>query len=179
MSDAITVTIEARDTFSSIWLKGIEAVDLETHCLSTFIGPRYRQVDRNKKLQTVTIEPGPREVALYLCGVTAPYRWADNAHLALRPSLGAQWHGEAAVPGLVVTLLGAEPLSGWGEWDVPMGHPQYGDRLYRTCRNLQFGWWAHRHLGAENRINPDRLPTQPARKPGGRPSGGKRFLFGR
>ena len=152
----ITLTLHRDDNFSSIWLKGVRAVDLNTHCITTFIGSRYKVIDRKLPVQTFSIEPAVGEEALYLCGVTYPYRWADNAHLAIRPNPDAQWHGDAHVPGLRVTMLGAEPIFGWGESDVDPNHPMFGDRLYRTCRNLQFGWWAHANLGVPIEANPER-----------------------
>lgn len=125
---------------------GIRAVRLDRHCIETFVGTRYA-VDRTAVDQTVQLEVAEGETALYLCGVTASYRWAANAHLAVAPRSDASWEGDALVAGLRVTLAGAEPIVGWGEHDVEPTHPMYGDRLYRTCRNLQFGWWAHKHLG--------------------------------
>lgn len=142
----ITLTIHREGTYSSLWLKGIRAVRLDRHCIETFVGTRY-PVDRLAVDQTVTLELPATEHALYLCGVSAPYRWAENAHLALVPASGAEWSGSAMVKGLEVTVAGAVPIFDWGENDVDPNHPMFGDGLYRTCRNLQFGWWAHGNLG--------------------------------
>ncbi|GAC1380128.1 MAG: hypothetical protein NVSMB48_05540 [Marmoricola sp.] len=142
----ITLTIHREANYSSIWLKGIQAVRLHRHCIDTFVGARYA-IDVNANAQTLTIDLGDHEQALYLCGVSSPYRWANNAHLAIWPSPGARWHGDAHVSGLRVTMTGGHPIFGWGEHDVDPNHPMFSDRLYRTCRNLQFGWWAHAHLG--------------------------------
>lgn len=142
----VTLEIHRKASYSSLWLKGIRAVRLDRHCIDTFVGNRYA-LDRAAVEQTVSVELADQERALYLCGVAAPYRWADNAHLAIRSNPDAQWHGDAHVPGLRVTVIGGEPIFGWGEQDVDPDHPRYGDRLYRTCRNLQFGWWAWRNLG--------------------------------
>lgn len=124
---------------------GIRAVRLDRHCIETFVGTRYA-VARTAVDQTVQLELAEDERALYLCGVTAPYRWAGNAHLVVAPRADASWEGDALVAGLWVTLAGAEPIVGWGEHDVDPTHPMYRDHRYRTCRNLQFAWWAHKNL---------------------------------
>lgn len=148
---SITMSLTRRDQFSSIWLKGVRAVDLDQHCLPSLIGNRYAMPQlKGARFESITLELAlaPGELALYLCGVTAPYRWEDNAHLAIVPSPGAKWHGPASVPGLTVTLIDAEPIFGWGEHDVDREHKNYPDRLWRTCRNLQFASWAATNLGA-------------------------------
>lgn len=45
------------------------------------------------------------------------------------------------MPGLGVRLKNARPLTGWGEHSIPASEPLRQARLFRTCRNWQFGWW--------------------------------------
>jgi hypothetical protein len=152
--EAPTLTFRSAGGFSTIWLVYVQAVDLTEHCINTFIGPHSKRVVRDAEEQTARLDEHPVPLAYYLCGVTYPYSWADNAHLAFEYAAGHYWHGPALVPGLTVTLQDARPLDGWGPASIPDGAPHAGEFLYRTCRNWQFAWHLHRELGAEDRLNP-------------------------
>jgi hypothetical protein len=166
-ADAPTLTFRSAGGFSTIWLVYIQAVDLTEHCISTFIGPHSRRVERDAEEQTVLLDEHPVPLAYYLCGVTYPYSWADNAHLAFEHAPGEYWHGPALVPGLTVTLQDARPITGWGPASIPDGTPHAGEYLYRTCRNWQCAWHLHRRLGADNRPNPGKYAH--TRRYGARP----------
>jgi hypothetical protein len=132
----------------------VTAVDLTEHCMSCLIGQPSRRIDRLAAEQTHQLDEHPAPLAYYLCGVTQPYSWSENAHLAFRVAPGEYWHGPALVPGLVVTLQNALPIPGWGPDSIPAEAPHAGEYFYRTCRNWQFAWYLHRQIGAENRENP-------------------------
>ncbi|MGH7717147.1 MAG: hypothetical protein ACREML_14275 [Vulcanimicrobiaceae bacterium] len=73
---------------------------------------------------------------LYLCGVSQPYRWPLNFHLALRPvedgfAQGKLYTGDA----LLVTGAEAVPIAPDG---AIAAFPGRG-KEYLTCRNFQFG----------------------------------------
>lgn len=46
------------------------------------------------------------------------------------------------------------PITGWGEHSIPADAEMRQARLYRTCRNWQFGWWLR-----QRRNFPDAPPT--------------------
>lgn len=158
-----TITLHRRGDFSSIWLKYVTGVDLDVHCIRSLIGGRHHGIELYARHQTLTLDQHtPTPLAFYLCGVSTPYDWRRNAHLAFVAAPGETWSGEAAVPGLTVELTNAAPVFGWGEQSIDTTHPYAGARLYRTCRNWQFAHELVNRLGIRPRRNPERSHWEPA-----------------
>lgn len=148
------IEIESRDKYGILWLAGIRHVNLAQHCLKTFGESDRPRVDRAAKRQTVLLPAESPPVAWYLCALPIPWSWERNAHLAFEHAPGQTWEGDALVPGLGVRLHNAQPITGWGEHSIPADAEMRQARLYRTCRNWQFGWWLRQH-----RNIPDAPPT--------------------
>jgi len=73
---------------------------------------------------------------LYLCGVSNPYRWNCNLHIAVRVKRGSI----ANVPthtGDVITLVDCEKIN-FDDTAAARLFPDLG-RSFLTCRNFQFG----------------------------------------
>lgn len=141
---------DGRVDHSSVWLKAVHAVDLEVHCINSLIGPRI-PVDRAADFQRIDIEDVAP--AYYLCAVSAPYRWDQNAHAFMFRAPGEEH--TVTQPGLSVTMFGLRPMEIRPGWITDPA--RYGwDRLFTTCRNLQAATWLHQVGGLENRPNPER-----------------------
>lgn len=142
---APVIEIASEGSYSSMWLKYVTGVDLRQHCIRSLTGRRSRRIDRESPWQRLVLDEAPRPTAFYLCAVSRPYRWEENAHLAFEPAPGEQWSGLALVPALQVNLYDARPILGWGGSSVPVGAEHAADRRFATCRNWQFAW----HLSLE------------------------------
>lgn len=153
-AEAPTIKVTSGGGYSALWLMYVTAVDLREHCMNCLIGAPSSRLDRAAAEQTHRLDEFPVPPAYYLCAVTQPYTWSLNGHLAFRHALGEYWHGPALVPSLLVTLHDAQPILGWGKHSIPRDAPHAREYYYCTCRNWQFAWHAHRHLGLEDRVNP-------------------------
>jgi hypothetical protein len=135
---ALTITSAAplsRD-FRYFWMKTVRAFNPAHHCARCLVGDYVKQVGLGMRLnEPVEIAGQPGDL-FYLCGVSKPYRWANNFHLALRVTPGAQARSELFLGGAVVAdgfeavpfaaAAAAEQFPGLGA-------------AYLTCRNFQFG----------------------------------------
>ncbi|TQF05531.1 hypothetical protein E6W39_29025 [Kitasatospora acidiphila] len=160
MKGKITVEIRAREDYGIMWLAGIRHVALDQHCLKSFGRPDRATVHPCTKLQTVHLPTANPPLAWYLCALPIPWNWAANAHLAFEAAPGYHWEGQALVPGLEVRLVGAKPITGWGEHSVPASEPHRSLRRYRTCRNWQFAWWLRQNRAAPTRPRPRSHPIR-------------------
>jgi phosphodiesterase/alkaline phosphatase D-like protein len=72
----------------------------------------------------------------YVCGVASPYKWANNAHLAVKVKAGAKCE-LALYTGDKIYVDGAEKIP----FDDKKTLEKYGhlDKSFTTCRNFQFG----------------------------------------
>jgi hypothetical protein len=156
------IRITRRDDFSSIWLKYVRGVDLDVHCINSLIGERQSGISLTADQQVLDLTEWAPPIAFYLCGVSVPYDWTRNAHLAFVAAEGESWEGEAAVRGLYVELQDAAPVFGWGPQSIDESHPQAQTYLFKTCRNWQFAHEAAKRLNLTPRRNPDRSRWEPA-----------------
>lgn len=83
----------------------------------------------------IHIEADPGEV-LYLCGVSAPYVWSRNFHLALVVQHGGLVRTNAYT-GDVVEISGCD-LIPFDDAEARRRFPAKGS-AYLSCRNYQFG----------------------------------------
>jgi hypothetical protein len=145
------IEFRVHDSFSSIWLKSIRAVDLDVHCIGSLVGDRVVLASKRGRAgqeDALMLTDFPQPLAWYLCGVTEPYRHADNIHLAFEYAPGESWSGPALRPGVQVALVNAQPIFGWGLDSIPVGAAHENERLFRTCRNFQFAHFLRHERGA-------------------------------
>ena len=83
----------------------------------------------------IHIEADPGDV-LYLCGVSAPYVWNRNFHMALIVEHGGLVR-TTAYTGDVIELNGCD-LIPFNEAEAARRFPDKG-AAFLTCRNFQFG----------------------------------------
>lgn len=116
------------------WGKYVRGVDLSVHCARCLLGdyePAFKAA--TKSLENVPLRSG--EKVFYLCGVSTPYVWAENFHLAVIESIGdvveVQRHG------VYVKIRDAMELP------INFDYSECTDSRksiasYGTCRNWQF-----------------------------------------
>ena len=121
--------------FKYLWLKHVEGVDLDVHCAKCLLGEYDGRVSsRTKELYDVPLENG----IYYLCGVSQPFVWSNNFHLAFQ-------NGEGTVSvernGICVVISGAVELPVTPDASEHINHPKIKFASYNTCRNWQFANW--------------------------------------
>lgn len=125
--------IKVEASFRYLWLKAVKGVDLSHHCARCLLGEYLKGLDR--KTQELTDTALPEAPYYYLCGVSLPYRWEKNFHLAFREKAGhilrAKRHG------ITVEIENAEEIK-FSEADINPDDPHIKLIAYRTCRNWQF-----------------------------------------
>ena len=137
----LTLRIESTRTklsgFRYWWLKRVLGFNSAVHCAKCLIGDyeptMSPTLDTNTNMELDGYLEGD---VVYLCGVSSPYRWERNFHLA-----GVVKRGEIAVgelyTGDVVRLFGVRAV----EFDGDRAAELFGKRgpEFLTCRNFQFG----------------------------------------
>lgn len=137
----LTITSRARmiQGFKYFWMKRVRGFDPSNHCAKCLVGDYVEQVKILTPVNTrVEIAAMPGEV-FYLCGVSHPYKWANNLHLAVESSVGfsAQVRTYA---GDLITITDARPIK-FDDSEAKRRFPGLS-KAFLTCRNFQFG--AHR-----------------------------------
>ena len=74
------ITIESKkdSSWMYFWIKTIESINIENHCAKTFVG---------KYLKGNEIETDIKDV--YICGVSKPFSYNNNLHIALKYKEGS------------------------------------------------------------------------------------------
>jgi len=130
--ESITLRIKKVERkFSSLWLKSVEDVDLSKHCINCLIGERNYGI-RQESGCTISLDANK---IWYLCGVTYPYRWEDNFHLAFEYSSGDVLTIERK--GIKLVLRNAKEIPITPDY-IDSDLPQALDPKFNTCRNWQF-----------------------------------------
>ena len=124
--------IEVKGKFRYLWLKSIKGVDLSVHCARCLIGKYdnriYPQLGTSEHIVLT-------EKIYYLCGVSDPYVWENNFHLAFQEKAGASLN--ISRNGINIIINGAEEIQ-FSEKDIDLSLPQAKRKEYTTCRNWQF-----------------------------------------
>lgn len=127
--------------FRYFWLKTVRGFNPSTHCARCLVGEYDAKVKAD--MPTGEIEIDYREgTILYLCGVSAPYRWINNLHLPMQVSKGVSFFVDA-YNGDRIVVHGARFMP----FDDRAARQLFPDRgkQFLTCRNFQFG--AHHFRG--------------------------------
>jgi len=122
--------------FRYFWGKTVNGFDETVHCAKCLIGDYSKQIARNM-LANTELEIKLNEGQLfYICGVSEPYKWANNAHIALRQKDGAEAK-LTLYTGDILHIRGAEQV----HFDDSVAMTEYGHKTkaFTTCRNFQFG----------------------------------------
>lgn len=119
--------------FSYLWLKYVHGVDLNVHCAKCLLGDYEQRINANApEFGNIRLREAPY---YYLCGVSRPYVWSRNFHLAFREKEGSVL--EMKSNGIHVILQNAERVT-FSQEDIDPGDPHAKSKAYYTCRNWQF-----------------------------------------
>ena len=136
----IIKSITKSKPFMYFWLKSVDDVNLSQHCAKCLVGEYSNRVNASQKhVENITLENG----VYYLCGVSKPYNWNNNFHLAFKYSEGETIIYSSNGVDVIIENAVALPIS-----------PDYIDpedinahkKAYSTCRNWQFAHYFKKHL---------------------------------
>ena len=134
--------INVDGAFRYLWLKHVTGVDLSVHCARCLLGEYDNRIsDDTRHASGLVLPSAPFH---YLCGVSSPYVWARNFHLAFREKEG--YIVEVARHGIRIVIEDAEEVP-FGETDIDPLDPHAHLKAYRTCRNWQFAHKVKNNLG--------------------------------
>lgn len=141
------------------WVKYVEGVDLSQHCQNCLLGTTSKKI-RTRFIAGATEEVVRRDIwlnedsarVLYFCGVSDPYVWERNFHLAVKVVEGAKLRVDE--PGVQMSLINAEKLT-IDELHLDRAHPMASHRSFSSCRNWQFAWaWKKGVYGQVAKVPP-------------------------
>lgn len=129
----ITISkIEVIGDFRYLWLKSVFDVDLSVHCAKCLVGKYDNRI--NSRLKTA-VNIILTDKVYYLCGVSKPYVWSNNFHIAFREKQGSNFYIDRN--GIKLFVNNAEEIE-FSENDVDFDLPQAKKKEFFTCRNWQF-----------------------------------------
>lgn len=132
------VELNVNSSFSYLWLKTVKDVDLSQHCARCLIGEYDNRISPKKEhIENIELENS----IYYLCGVSKPFVWDNNFHLAFEPCEGSTI--QINDKGISVIIEGAKQLP---TSDKYINHPKMIYKSYNTCRNWQFANYFQSHL---------------------------------
>lgn len=124
--------LEASKPFKYLWLKNVDAVDLSQHCARCLVG----KYDNRVSAKTIKLSDEKLNGDIYyLCGVSMPFVWENNFHLAFRKKEGSLLSFTSN--GIAVVIENAERIM-FSESDIDCNLPQSKNKMFYTCRNWQF-----------------------------------------
>ena len=124
--------------FGYLWLKYVNGFDLSKHCAKCLIGDyskAFRYGSNNVELRYYALnEHGAKY--FYLCGVTSPYRWNRNLHVAFQYSQGESFTFEDGYTKLEILNARQIPIYARKYYNILHGD----EKSYNTCRNWRFAY---------------------------------------
>lgn len=129
---------KTQESFKYLWLRYIENFDLSQHCAKCFIGKYSSRFRFGANVTNIINAPLDEHSAkyYYLCGVTTPYRYANNLHIAFRYKKDSTIiYNDGKT---IVEIVNAEKI----EIKITNYDKESVGKLpeYNTCRNWQFAY---------------------------------------
>lgn len=136
----IVMKIDVEANFRYLWLKYVTGANLDQHCARGLSGSYSKALKNKPGEQIITIDEHQAKV-IYLCGVSAPYKWDKNFHLAMIHSPGDNIDYESN--GIKVTISNAKRIEFEGyDARTLSSNPNKDKREFHTCRNWIFANYA-------------------------------------
>tara|TARA_R110000822_G_scaffold306967_1_gene433592 strand:+ start:2117 stop:2542 length:426 start_codon:yes stop_codon:yes gene_type:complete len=136
MEFAIIEKININSEFKYLWLKYVDGYDLENHCAKSLVGNYSKKIHNklNNSSNLVLNEFNSR--IYYLCGVSAPFNYYNNFHLAFKYSEGN--FISIKENGVSIKITNAERID-IKKQDI-YNHKKGENKQFYTCRNWQFAY---------------------------------------
>lgn len=127
-------SLKVKGHFRFLWLKSVTGVSLSVHCAGCLKGTYDSRI--NPTVSYVEdLEPVEAK-AYYLCGVSKPYKWSKNLHVAFVYAEDESF--EVKENGIVMMVDNARRIQITDEAMNRSASKHLGNAQYNTCRNWQF-----------------------------------------
>lgn len=129
--------LENNRSWLYLWGKYVTGINLEVHCAKSLKGNYSKKIVKNKSTrENIKLDEYNSNI-FYLCGVSKPYKWNENFHLALRYKPGNNITIERN--GLYLEIENAEEIPIVFDIDKCNHENKYKEE-YSSCRNWQFAY---------------------------------------
>ena len=127
--------LENNRNWMYLWGKYVTGVNLGFHCAKSLEGYYSKKIYKDKASESDIKLDEYNSNIFYLCGVSKPYKWNENFHLALRYKEGNNIVINRN--GLYLEIENAEELP--IIFDInKCNHKNKHNKNFATCRNWQF-----------------------------------------
>lgn len=117
-----------------LWGKYVTGVDLSVHCARCLLG-EYESAFNAGTKQLHNLQLKKKSNVFYICGVSSPFVWEQNFHLAVIESVGDVVEVERN--GVRITIADARELPIDFSLEECKDYRKWNSR-FGTCRNWQF-----------------------------------------
>lgn len=120
-----------------LWAKHVTGFVPSRHCAGCLKGSYEERFGRDMRVNDmIWLDRSPGDI-IYFCGVSTPYDWANNLHLAVRVTGKTQDLARLETyTGDELTVVGAAAIP-FDNTTARLRYPDRG-REFLTCRNFQF-----------------------------------------
>jgi len=149
--------------YKYLWLKYVVDADLSQHCQKSLVGIRSRKFSKGAKYgyadkpPILLDETANSPFAYYICGVSEPYRWDYNFHLAFKFVPQSTCEVKTAREHFILDHAERIDIENLERF-IDRGDPNYGNTEFRTCRNWIFANYVQRCLDEEKQKGHGLLP---------------------
>ena len=121
--------------FKYFWCKYVNGFNLDVHCAKCLIGHYSKKVSADKCIINATLNEYDCKY-YYICGVTTPYVWVNNFHLAfeLAPNEILEYYDGNTY--IAIENARQIPIIKRDYRDAKFGN----NKSFNTCRNWQFAY---------------------------------------
>ena len=134
----IIKAFSTKERFGYLWLKYVTGFNLDVHCAKCLVGEYsdyFSFGQRTKILHDAVLNEHPARY-YYICGVTAPYRWRDNLHIAFEYCEDSFVEYNDGRTYVLIENAKRIDIKRKDFYDILHGH----EKAYFTCRNWQFAY---------------------------------------
>lgn len=118
-----------------LWLKSVDNVNLDFHCAKCLLGEYDDRINsENIHFNELDLDYSNSGI-YYLCGVSYPFVYSNNIHLAFMFSKGSNISISNNLFDIEISDAVIVPF---GINDIDVNHKKAKYRSYYTCRNWQF-----------------------------------------
>lgn len=126
------------ERFGYLWLKYVTGFDLSHHCAKCLLGEysdAFHFGEKNHDVINYQLDEHPARY-YYICGVTKPYNWKRNLHLAFEYAEGEYVEYKDDYTYILIENAKKIPIIPLYPYMTEHG----ADRSYNTCRNWRFAY---------------------------------------
>lgn len=126
---------ETRQRFRYLWAKYVTGINLNVHCARCLLGDYSKKVAPDKCIINTVFDEHQSKY-YYICGVSTPYVWANNFHVAFEFCPNNILDYDDGNTHIVIENARQIPIKSQDYRSAKFGN----NRSYTTCRNWQFAY---------------------------------------